>query len=200
MLQESEKQVFHLITDGQNYAAMKLWFFRSSYRNATIYVLNIEDVDLNHRDSFDTVHLSFSDEFRVSVRNTDKPLSIQMRTEYISVFGPAYFMLPEIFQRLEKVVVLDDDVVVQQDLSALWSLEMEGKVNGAVEYCGLRLGQLKSYLGDNTYDSNACAWMSGLNVIDLKKWRELNLTETYRRLRQAVSVSIQFQRLLSPIH
>lgn len=76
---------------------------------------------------------------------------------------------------------------------------MQGKVNGAVEYCGLRLGQLKSYLGDNTVDNNACAWMSGLNVIDLKKWRELNLTDTYRRLLQAVSVSIQFQRVLSPI-
>ncbi|XXG40130.1 hypothetical protein AAC387_Pa01g0921 [Persea americana] len=197
---ESEKQVFHVITDGQNYAAMKLWFLRSSYRNATIYVLNIEDVSPNYLDSSDAVRLSFSDEFRVSVRNTDKPLSIQMRTEYVSVFGPAHFMLPEIFQDLERVVVLDDDVVVQQDLSALWSLEMEGKVNGAVEYCGLRLGQLKSYLGDNTVDNNACAWMSALNVIDLKKWRELNLTDTYRRLLQALQSENEASSGVASLH
>ncbi|XP_077222851.1 galacturonosyltransferase 7 [Tasmannia lanceolata] len=181
---DSGNQVFHVITDGQNYIAMKLWFFRNSYKNATVRVLNIEDLNLTHSDKSD-MFLTLSDEFRVSIRRSvDKPSSIQFRTEYISVFGPKHFLLPEIFRNLKKVVVLDDDVVVQRDLSSLWSLDMEGKVNGALEYCGVRLGQLKSYLGDNIFNSNSCAWMSGLNVIDLEKWRELNLTETYQNLLQ----------------
>ncbi|KAM4090873.1 hypothetical protein ACJW30_09G095700 [Castanea mollissima] len=132
---ESRNQVFHVLTDGQNYFAMKLWFLRNTYKEATVQVLNIEHLKLDSH-----------------------------------------------IKNLKKVVVLDDDVIVQKDLSALWSLNMEGKVNGAVQFCSLRLGQLKKYLGENSYDKKSCAWMSGLNVIDLDRWRELDLTETYRKL------------------
>ena len=30
---------------------------------------------------------------------------------------------------------LDDDIVVQRDLAPLWDVDLEGKVNGAVETC-----------------------------------------------------------------
>ena len=51
---------------------------------------------------------------------------------------------------------------------------MGDKVNAAVKFCGLRMGQLRNLLGEATYDPQSCAWMSGLNVIDLEKWREYN--------------------------
>jgi alpha-1,4-galacturonosyltransferase len=57
------------------------------------------------------------------------------------------------------VVVLDDDVVVQRDLSFLWNIDMGDKVNGAVEFCGLKLGEMKNVLGKTTYDPKSCAWM-----------------------------------------
>ncbi|WOK99659.1 galacturonosyltransferase 14 [Canna indica] len=41
----------------------------------------------------------------------------------------------ELFPNLNKVVFLDDDVVVQRDLSPLWEINLSGKVNGAVETC-----------------------------------------------------------------
>ncbi|MED6170597.1 hypothetical protein PIB30_032504 [Stylosanthes scabra] len=116
---ESWKQVFHVVTDGQNYYAMKLWFLRNN--------------------------------------------------------------------NLKKVMVLDDDVVIQQDLSSLWNQDMGEKVNGAVQFCSVRLGQLKSYLGQKDYNKDSCAWMSGLNIIDLEKWRELDLTQTYKRLIKELS-------------
>ncbi|KAK9291016.1 hypothetical protein L1049_009199 [Liquidambar formosana] len=178
---ESGNQVFHVLTDGQNYFAMKLWFFRNTYKESTVQVLNIEDLNLHHHDKA-TQHLSLPEEFRVSFRSVDNPSTI--RTEYITVFSHSHYLLPEIFQNLKKIVVLDDDVVVQKDLSALWSLSMEGKVNGAVQCCNVRLGQLRNYLGENSFDGNSCAWMSGLNVIDLVRWREQDLTGTYRRLFQ----------------
>lgn len=59
---------------------------------------------------------------------------------------------------------------------------MENKVNGAIELCAVRLGQLNNYLGNSSFNRNSCAWMSGLNVIDLARWRELNLTQTFRKL------------------
>ncbi|XP_068317855.1 probable galacturonosyltransferase 7 isoform X1 [Pyrus communis] len=169
---DSGKLVFHVLTDQENYFAMKLWFFRNTYKEATVEVLNIEQLNLDNR----KLYLSLPLEFRVSYS-----IDAQSRTEYLSTFSHSHYLLPEIFQNLEKVVVLDDDVVVQQDLSALWSLNMEGKVNAAVQLCSVKLSLLKSVLGKNSFDKNSCAWMSGLNVIDLVKWRKLDLSETYKK-------------------
>ncbi|CAF2121658.1 BnaA03g11730D [Brassica napus] len=43
--------------------------------------------------------------------------------------------LPELFPSLNKVVFLDDDIVIQTDLLPVWDIDMDGKVNGAVETC-----------------------------------------------------------------
>ena len=187
MFQESRNQVFHVLTDGQNYYAMKLWFLRHTYKEATVQVLNIEYLKLDNNSKATPLYLSLPEEFRISFHNVDSPPMAPIRMEYLSIFSHSHYLLPEIFRNLKKVVVLDDDVIVQQDLSALWSLNMAGKVNGAVQFCSLRLGQLKKYLGENSYEKKSCAWMSGLNVIDLARWRELDLTETYQKFVHEVS-------------
>nr|WKU84480.1 galacturonosyltransferase 7 [Vitis davidii] len=182
--EESGNQVFHVVTDGQNYFAMKLWFSRNTFRQAMVQVLNIEDLNLDHRDEATLLDLSLPQEFRISYGSANNLPTSSMRTEYLSIFSHSHYLLPEIFQNLKKVVILDDDIVVQQDLSALWSINMEGKVNGAVEFCRVRLGELKSYLGEKGVDEHSCAWMSGLNIIDLVRWREQDVTGLYRRLVQ----------------
>ncbi|KAG5550091.1 hypothetical protein RHGRI_015143 [Rhododendron griersonianum] len=181
---ESENQVFHVLTDGENYFSMKLWFFSNTYKQATVQVLNIEGLNLNDHDKATLSRLSLSEEFRISFHGVDEPSRTRTRTQYMSVFSHSHYLLPEIFHTLKKVVVLDDDIVVQQDLSALWSLDLEGKVNGAVQFCAVRLAQLKNYLGENISDGNSCAWMSGLNIVDLARWREVDLTGTFQRLLQ----------------
>ncbi|KAG0473591.1 hypothetical protein HPP92_014928 [Vanilla planifolia] len=172
--------VFHIITDRQNFYAMKLWFARNSYEEAIIQVLNIEDLNLSNGNELAQKQVSSSEEFRVSIRSTDPLHLLQMKTHYLSTFGHSHFLLPEIFQNLKKVIVLDDDVIVQQDLSDLWNVDLEGKVNGAVSFCELRLVHLKAFLGRNLHD-DSCLWMSGLNIIDLEKWREQNLTAIYQK-------------------
>ncbi|KAH6832380.1 galacturonosyltransferase 7 [Perilla frutescens var. hirtella] len=179
---ESEKLVFHLLTDKENFFAMKLWFFRNKYGDAAVQVLNIEDLKLYNHHKVAPLHLSLPEEFRVSFRRVDKLSSTQFRTQYISMFSESFFLLPEIFQSLEKVVVLSDDVIVQRDLSALWNLDMGEKVNGAVQLCTVKLFDLKSYLLSSKFDENSCAWTSGVNIIDLSRWKVQNLTETYQRL------------------
>jgi alpha-1,4-galacturonosyltransferase len=114
--------------------------------------------------------------------------------EYLSVFSHSHFFIPEILKDLKKVIVLDDDVVVQRDLSFLWNIDMGDKVNGAVKFCGLRMGQLRNLLGKATYDPQSCAWMSGVNVIDLEKWREHNVTENYLQLLKKVSPLFKIQK------
>ncbi|XP_022925122.1 probable galacturonosyltransferase 7 isoform X4 [Cucurbita moschata] len=171
---ESGNQVFHVLTDGQNYFAMKLWFLRNSYKDATVEVLNVDHLKLHDEENATFV---LPQEFRISFRTLT-----HSRTEYMSMFSHLHYLLPEIFKNLDKVVVLEDDVVVQRDLSALWSLDMGGKVNGAAQSCHVRLGELKSFLGEHSYNQDDCTWMSGLNVIDLAKWRELDLSQIFRGL------------------
>ncbi|KAJ8505824.1 hypothetical protein OPV22_006710 [Ensete ventricosum] len=127
--------IFHIATDTQNYYAMKVWFARHSFEEATIHVINLEEPNLQNLND-GLVQLSLSEEFRVSIHKKDQP-AVHIRTEYISVFGHSHFLPSDIFRSLKKVVVLDDDVVVQHDPSPLWCLNMEGKVNGAMEFCGV---------------------------------------------------------------
>ncbi|XP_070021169.1 probable galacturonosyltransferase 7 isoform X1 [Nicotiana sylvestris] len=175
---ESESQVFHVVTDRQNYFAMKLWFSRNKYMEATVEVLNIEDVKLDNNKASTSIHLSLPDEYRVSFHKVDKPST----TEYLSVFSHSHYLLPKIFHSLKKVVVLDDDVIVQRDLSDLWGIDMDGKVNGAVQSCSVRLVQLRKLFGSKRVDETSCAWMSGLNVVDLVRWRERDISGRYLKL------------------
>lgn len=188
--------VFHVLTDGQNYYAMKLWFLRNTFKVAVVEVLNIEHLNPDYYEKAAVSHLTLPVEFRVSFPSSDNAPAIHNRTQYLSIFSHSHYLLPEIFKNLEKVVVLDDDVVVQQDLSALWSLDMGGKVAGAVQICSVRLGQLQRYLGKNSFHKSSCSWMSGLNVIDLVRWRELGISETYWKLVKEHQVSMKEESAL----
>lgn len=172
-----------MLTDRENYYAMKLWFLRNQFKEAAVQVLNVEqDSQMENQ-----LPLSLPEEFWVSFRGYDNPSTNQIRTEYLSIFSDSHYLLPDLFSNLKKVVVLDDDVVIQQDLSALWNIDMGDKVNGAEQFCSVKLGQLRSYLGEKGFSHNSCVWMSGLNVIDLGRWRELGLTQTYKKLIKEVS-------------
>lgn len=90
-------------------------------------------------------------------------------------------------------MLLDDDLVVQRDLSRLFEIDLEEKVVGAVNFCRVRLGQIKGYLTGFDYGANEdCLWISGLNVVDLKKWREMSISSTYQELVKKVSNKLLF--------
>ena len=42
--------------------------------------------------------------------------------------------------------MMGDDIVVQKDLTGLWSIDLKGNVNGAVETCGERFHRFDRYL------------------------------------------------------
>ncbi|XP_042378634.1 probable galacturonosyltransferase 7 [Zingiber officinale] len=210
----NQNMAFHVVTDAQNFYAMKVWFQKNSYREATVHVINIEELKPKHvLHNTSLSALLLSEEFRISIHRPDQPAA-EMSAAYISVFGHSHFLLPELFKNLKRVVVLDDDVVVQQDLSPLWSYDLGGKVIGAVELCGMRLSQLKNLLGRNIYDANSCTWISGLNIVDLDKWREHNVTAIYLQLLQGFQTKdetslraaalpaslIAFQNLIQPLN
>ncbi|CAO2145417.1 unnamed protein product [Urochloa humidicola] len=196
--QDSGRIVFHLFTDAQNFYAMKHWFDRNSYLEATVHVTNIED-HLNppkHADSLEMQQLWPSEELRVTIHNYSETSQRKLKTEYISVFGHSHFLLPDLLPSLNRVVVLDDDLIIQKDLSSLWNLDMDGKVIGAVQFCGVTLGQLRAYITKHSFNSDACVWLSGLNVIELEKWRDLRATSLYvQSLQKLQKESLTSKRL-----
>lgn len=100
------------------------------------------------------------------------------------------YVYMQLFPSLKKVVFLDDDVVIQSDLSGLWDIDLAGKVNGAVETCRgndrfVMSKRFKSYLNfshpdiSSNFDPEECAWAYGMNIFDLDSWRKTNISETY---------------------
>ncbi|PKA49165.1 putative galacturonosyltransferase 4 [Apostasia shenzhenica] len=185
----SADHVFHVVTDKLNYAAMRMWFIANPPRNATIQVQSVDEFTwLNS--SYSPVLKQLSSQsmidyyFRTQRANSDANLKYR-NPKYLSILNHLRFYLPVIFPKLDKVVFLDDDIVVQKDLTKLWAINLKGKVNGAVETCGESFHRFDRYLNFSNpliaknFDPHACGWAYGMNVFNLAEWRKQNITEIY---------------------
>uniref|UniRef100_A0A1J3IKN6 Hexosyltransferase n=1 Tax=Noccaea caerulescens TaxID=107243 RepID=A0A1J3IKN6_NOCCA len=168
---EPEKIVFHVVTDSLNYPSISMWFLLNIQSTATIQILNIDDMDVLPSD-YDQLLMK---------QNSNDP-------RFISTLNHARFYLPDIFPGLNKVVLFDHDVVVQRDLSRLWSIDMKGKVVGAVETCQEgepSFHSMSKFINFSDawvagkFSPKACTWAFGMNIVDLEEWRRRKLTSTY---------------------
>jgi alpha-1,4-galacturonosyltransferase len=109
----------------------------------------------------------------------------------------------QLFPDLKKIVFLDDDVVVQRDLSSLWDLDLNGKVGGSVfkSWCEDNCCSGSKYMNyfnfshpliSSHFHGEQCGWLYGMNIFDLDAWRRTNITETYRKWLKLVSISNMF--------
>ncbi|KAF0913841.1 hypothetical protein E2562_024926 [Oryza meyeriana var. granulata] len=181
--------VFHIVTDRLNYAAMKMWFLANPLGEAAIQVQNIEEFTwLNS--TYSPVMKQLKSQSMIDyyfknghARHDENPKF--RNPKYLSILNHLRFYLPEIFPKLSKVLFLDDDTVVQQDLSVIWSIDLKGKVNGAVETCGETFHRFDKYLNfsnpliANNFDPHACGWAYGMNMFDLSEWRKQKITDVY---------------------
>ncbi|XP_027329622.1 probable galacturonosyltransferase 4 [Abrus precatorius] len=186
---DPSKHVFHIVTDRLNYAAMRMWFLVNPPGKATIQVQNIEDFTwLNS--SYSPVLKQLGSPsmidyyFKTHRATSDSNLKFR-NPKYLSILNHLRFYLPEVFPKLNKVLFLDDDIVVQKDLTGLWSINLKGNVNGAVETCGESFHRFDRYLNFSNpviaknFDPRACGWAYGMNVFDLIEWKRQNITEVY---------------------
>ncbi|KAG9448819.1 hypothetical protein H6P81_008784 [Aristolochia fimbriata] len=186
---EPEKHVFHVVSDRLNYAAMRMWFLANPPGSATIQVQNIEEFTWLNA-SYSPVLRQLASPamieyyFRTHHSNSDSNLKYR-NPKYLSILNHLRFYLPEIFPKLNKVLFLDDDVVVRKDLTGLWRIDMKGKVNGAVETCGENFHRFDRYLNfsnpliSKNFNPRACGWAYGMNMFDLDEWRRQKITEVY---------------------
>ncbi|AES92758.2 probable galacturonosyltransferase 12 [Medicago truncatula] len=199
------KVVLHIITDKKTYNSMQAWFSLHSLSPAIIEVKSLQDFDwfregkvslLEAMEKDQHVRSRFRGGSSAIISNTaEKPEDIAAKLKalsptYSSVMNHIRIYIPELFPSLDKVVFLDNDIVVQTDLSPLWDIDMNGKVNGAVETCKgkdkrVMSKMLKSYLNfshpliSKNFDPNECAWAYGMNILDLEAWRKTNISYTY---------------------
>lgn len=180
--------VFHILTNGVNYGAMQAWFLSNNFKGSTVIVQNIEEFSWLSS-SYAPILRQLSDAdsrayyFGNPLDAKDEP---KLRNpKYISLLNHLRFYIPEIYPQLEKVVFLDDDVVVQKDLTSLFTIDLHGNVNGAVETCLETFHRYYKYLNfsnpdiSSKFDPQACAWAFGMNVFDLVAWRRANVTARY---------------------
>ncbi|CAI8589540.1 unnamed protein product [Vicia faba] len=181
--------VFHLVTDEINYAAMKAWFTMNDFRGVTVEVQKYEDftwLNASYVPVLKQLQDSEIQSYYFSGNSDDGKTPIKFRNpKYLSMLNHLRFYIPEVFPALKKIVFLDDDVVVQKDLSDLFSIDLNGNVNGAVETCMETFHRYHKYLNYSHplikahFDPDACGWAYGMNVFDLVEWRKKNVTGIY---------------------
>lgn len=188
---DPSKHVFHVVTDRLNYAAMKMWFLNNLPGKATIQVQNVEEftwLNLSYSPVLKQLGSSSMIDYYFKNRRVESDSNLKFRNpKYLSIMNHLRFYLPEIFPKLDKVLFLDDDIVVQKDLTGLWSLDLKGKVIGVVETCGENFHRFDRYLNfsnpfiSKNFDPRACGWAFGMNIFDLDQWRKQNITEVYHK-------------------
>ncbi|OIW12080.1 hypothetical protein TanjilG_15320 [Lupinus angustifolius] len=181
--------VFHLVTDEINYAAMKAWFVMNDFRGVIVEVRKFEDftwLNASYVPVLKQLQDSEVQNYYFSGNSDSGRTPIKFRNpKYLSMLNHLRFYIPEVFPALKKVVFLDDDVVVQKDLSDLFSIDLNGNVNGAVETCMETFHRYHKYLNYSHplirahFDPDACGWAFGMNVFDLVEWRKKNVTGIY---------------------
>lgn len=145
-------------------------------------------MDLHSTDEYTFLDASYS------------PVIRQMETgkQEISLLHYLRFYLPEIFPKLKRVILLEDDVVVQKDLAELWKVDLQGNVNGAVEMCFGGFRRYNRYLNftnqvvKERFSPRACAWAYGVNVFDLQSWRTERCTEQFHQYQEMVRIFFIF--------
>ncbi|EPS61301.1 hypothetical protein M569_13491, partial [Genlisea aurea] len=183
---EHPKQlVFHVVTNEVKYGAMQAWFISNDFQGATIEVMSVEELSWLNASYSPVVKRLHQSSGTRKYSFEDGGSEAETTEYYVSLLNHLRFYVPEIYPELEKVVFLEEDVVVQKDLRALFSLDLHGNVNGAVETCLDSFHRLYKYLNfsnpsiSSKFDPQACGWAFGLNVFDLMAWRRENVTGRY---------------------
>ncbi|CAH9135542.1 unnamed protein product [Cuscuta epithymum] len=184
-----ERMVFHVVTDKKTHTAMHAWFAMNPISSAVVEVKGLHQYDIPHRVSIGIkqmleIHrLVWGHKFDGIKRTVDP----------FSVLNHLHIYIPQLFPDLNKIVFLDDDIVVQHDLSPLWDVDLNGKVVGAVfdSSCGYGCcpgRKYKDYLNfthpivsSSKLDENSCVWLYGMNIFDLQAWRKANIIATYHQ-------------------
>ncbi|KAJ6831559.1 galacturonosyltransferase 8 [Iris pallida] len=189
---DPSRHVFHVVTDRMNLGAMQVMFKLKDYKGAHIEVKSFEEYTflnssyvpvLRQLESANLQKFYYENKLENATKDT---ANMKFRNpKYLSMLNHLRFYLPEMYPKLHRILFLDDDIVVQRDLTGLWEVDMDGKVNGAVETCFGSFHRYWQYMNfshpliKEKFNPNACGWAYGMNFFDLDAWRKEKCTEQY---------------------
>lgn len=202
---EPHRHVFHLVTDNMNKGAMEAWFALHPPGAAALEIHAVEEYTWLNASYCPVMRQLASESMKnyyfgpgkdnssaaagppgVTLEDINGHKQPKYRNpKYLSMLNHLRFYLPQVFLKLDRILFLDDDVVVQKDLTPLFGLPLNGSVNGAVFTCKGDFHRLHKYLNFShpfirkRFDPHSCGWAYGMNVFDLAAWREKGLTEVY---------------------
>ncbi|XP_014516059.1 probable galacturonosyltransferase 9 [Vigna radiata var. radiata] len=182
---EPWKHVFHVVANRMNVGAMKVWFkMRPIEGGAFLEVKAVEEFAFLNSSYVPILRQLESAKMNQPENATND--SNMKNAKSLSMMDHLRFYLPEMYPKLYKILLLDEDVVVQKDLTGLWNIDMEGKVNGAVEICFGSFHRYAHYMNfshpliKEKFNPKACAWAYGMNIFNLDAWRREKCTDTYQ--------------------
>ncbi|XP_027358126.1 probable galacturonosyltransferase 9 [Abrus precatorius] len=189
---EPWKHVFHIVTNRMNVAAMKVWFkMRPVEGGAFLEVKSVEEFTFLNSSYVPVLRQLESEKmqqllFEKQAENAANDANLKFRNaKYLSMLDHLRFYLPEMYPNLHRILLLDDDVVVQKDLTGLWKIDLDGKVNGAVEICFGSFHRYAQYMNfshpliKDSFNPKSCAWTYGVNIFNLDAWRREKCTDNY---------------------
>ncbi|CAB4291764.1 unnamed protein product [Prunus armeniaca] len=85
---------------------------------------------------------------------------------------------------VKRVLYLDSDLVVVDDVAKLWKVDLQGKVLAAPEYCHANFSKYftESFWSDQMFSKTfegrkPCYFNTGVMVVDVEKWRQGEYTK-----------------------
>ncbi|CAJ1971354.1 unnamed protein product [Sphenostylis stenocarpa] len=196
-----ERLVFHVVTDKKTYTPMHTWFAINSLNSAVVEVKGLHHYDWSKEvndgviemlETNDLIWKHYYNNYKekeLDHNEDDNRYLETLRPSSLSLLNHLRLYIPELFPDLNKIVLLDDDVVVQKDISFLWELDLNGKVSGSVfKWCENSCCPGNKYVNflnfshpiiSSNFDGDRCAWLFGVNIFDLEAWRRSDITKTY---------------------
>nr|CAD1844420.1 unnamed protein product [Ananas comosus var. bracteatus] len=114
-------------------------------------------------------------------RGLGVPISSSVRRALDQPLNYARIYLADLLPRaVRRVIYLDSDLVVVDDVARLWSIDLGGRVLGAPEYCHANLSAYftAAFWSHPSYPAvfaarsrRPCYFNTGVMVIDLDRWR-----------------------------
>ncbi len=108
--------------------------------------------------------------------STQDFLKLPQTIHYISIATYARFLIGDYLPNLDKVLYLDIDIIVNSNLKELYHTDLKDNYIGACfdPFIENGMPEYKKYIG---LDNKNYYFNAGVLLINLKKWREINLLE-----------------------
>jgi len=151
----------------------------SLYKNNTdfsdiiVYILDSDISECNKKKLMSLTEKYSRSEIKfIQARNVSEELSVNVNLDRGSLSQYARLFVSSVLpSNLDRVLYLDCDVIINQSISELWNLDLEGNTIGA-----LNDAFSKYYRKNIDLEENDIMFNSGVMLIDLEKWRN-NLIE-----------------------